>query len=136
MTRLFNIFLSLINNKVIIRYGVVGVIGTITHVGITIILVELLHISPTVSTSIAFSCVLLISYILNRHWTFEKTDGKHLSDFIKYSSVSLLGLSLNAGIMHYTVSALQNWYIYGLAAAALIVPVTNFILNKYWVFKK
>jgi putative flippase GtrA len=128
--------LAIINNKVILRYLLVGLIGTSLHVSLIVLFVEFFHIPPTVSTLAAFIFVLLTSYILNRFWTFGKKSGKHLIDFIKYSLVSLSGLALNVAIMHTTVNILSFHYAYGLVAVTLIVPVSNFLMNKYWVFKK
>ncbi|MCJ8273219.1 MAG: GtrA family protein [Psychrosphaera sp.] len=126
---------AIISNKVILRYAVVGVIGTLMHVGLVVIFVEFFHIPPTVSTAGAFFFVLITSYLLNRFWTFEKTSGKHWVDFIKYSMVSFAGLALNVSIMYTTVNVFEVWYAYGLVMVTLTVPVSNFLLNKYWVFK-
>ena len=75
----------------ILRYAVVGIIGTLTHVSLVVLLVELANISPTLSTALGFIVVLIISYFLNRFWTFEKQNDRHLIDFIKYTLVSLFG---------------------------------------------
>lgn len=125
---------AILSNKVILRYGVVGIIGTLMHVGLVVVFVEFFHIPPTVSTAAAFFFVLVTSYLLNRFWTFEKSEGKHLKDFIKYTLVSVSGLGLNVGIMYTTVDVLALWYIYGLVLVTLTVPVSNFLLNRYWVF--
>ena len=119
----------------ILRYAVVGIIGTLTHVSLVVLLVELANISPTLSTALGFIVVLIISYFLNRFWTFEKQNDRHLIDFIKYTLVSLFGLGLNVGIIFTTVEVLHWWYVYGLALVTLVIPVCNFLLNKYWVFK-
>ncbi|MEY8198025.1 MAG: GtrA family protein [Colwellia sp.] len=131
-----NLLTSIINNKVIMRYAVVGIIGTLMHVGLVVIFVEFFHIPPTLSTSVAFFFVLLTSYLLNCHWTFERAGGNHWVDLIKYTLVSLSGLCLNVGIMYTTTEILKIWYIYGLVMVTLTVPVTNFLLNKYWVFNQ
>lgn len=127
---------AILSNKVILRYAVVGGIGTLMHVTLVVIFVEFFHIPPTVSTALGFFFVLVTSYILNRFWTFEKGHGQHLKDFIKYSIVSFSGLGLNVGIMYTAVDVLAIWYVYGLVMVTLTVPVSNFLLNRYWVFDR
>jgi putative flippase GtrA len=117
-----------------IRYGIVGSIGTIIHLGILSLLVELLSFNPIISSSAAFIVVVLISYYLNYNWTFQ-AQVKHLKALIRYITVCLVGFSLNAGIMFIIVDILNLWYVFGQILAIIIIPISNFILNSWWAFK-
>lgn len=64
--------------KKMMKYGAVGVLGTLLHVGVLVLLVEWLGMNPIISSAIGFLLVLIVSYILNLLWTFGKTreDGR------------------------------------------------------------
>lgn len=57
----------------IIKYGIVGLLGTGIHVGVLVLLVEMFRVPAVMATTIGFVVTLLVSYVLNRNWTFEPT---------------------------------------------------------------
>jgi putative flippase GtrA len=116
-----------------VRYCIVGGIGTCTHFGITIALVEWAGVHPTVASIIGFVAAFVVSYVLNRSWVFPASARSWLS-FVRYSVVCLSGLVLNTSIMVVTVDWLRWYYLWGLAVVVAVVPVTNFALNRLWAF--
>lgn len=119
----------------ILKYGVVGVLGTLVHIGLLAFMVETFDLNPIAGSIIGFVGALLSSYFLNYYWTFSSTDA-HLSSFLRYFLVSLTGLGLNTILMYGTVSILGWWYIYGQLTVVLVVPVTNYALNRFWTFRE
>ena len=115
------------------RYAVVGVIGTVLHIGSLIGLVEWFNVDVVVSSVIGFIFALLVSYVLNRVWVF-KSNRKHGPAMTRYVLVSLTGLSLNVGIMYLIADILHWWYGWGVGIVVIVVPITNFILNYSWSF--
>lgn len=120
--------------KKVFRYIVVGVIGTATHVGALVLLVEIFYMDPVLSSTLGFILTVIVSYILNYFWTFESSQN-HIIALSRYVIVSVTGLLLNVGIMHLTVNILGWWYILGQATVSFVIPVTNFLMNNYWSFK-
>lgn len=118
----------------ILKYGVVGVLGTLVHIGVLAFVVEIFQGNAMLGSIIGFLCALLISYLLNYYWTFESTHD-HLSSFARYLIVSLVGLGLNTLLMYITVIVLGWWYIYGQLTVILVVPATNYVLNRLWTFR-
>ncbi len=118
----------------LIRYIVVGVIGTAIHFGVLIALVERLGVEPVTASTIGFIITLVVSYMLNHRWTF-RTDRGHLSAMPRYILVSVSGLLLNSGIMFVTVHILGLWYILGQSLVVVVVPLTNFLFNYHWSFR-
>jgi putative flippase GtrA len=117
-----------------IRYGIVGAFGTVTHVGLLALLVEVLSLPPVVSSSAAFVVVVIISYCLNYKWTF-RAKSKHTTALFRYTTVSLVGFSLNLGIMYLIVDVLHLWYLIGQMISIIVIPISNFFLNSKWAFK-
>ena len=116
-----------------LRYCVVGAIGTCTHFGITIALVEWARVQPTAASIVGFVAAFVVSYVLNRNWVFGASARPWIS-FFRYSVVCLTGLFLNTSIMVVTVEWLRWYYLWGLAVVVAVVPVTNFALNRRWAF--
>jgi putative flippase GtrA len=124
-----NAFLPLV-----FRYIVVGLINTAVHFLVTIFLVESEMLQPVPASVVGFTLALLVAFVLNRHWTFGRTD-RPLQRLVKFTAVSLSGMVLNLLIMSAVVDWLHWHYLLGLCLVALIIPPYNFVLNFFWSFK-
>lgn len=120
--------------KKVIRYGLVGLLGTVLHFGSVIVLVEYAHFDPVPGSALGFLFVLLVSYSLNRNWTF-RSRRRGRRQFLIYTVVSLLGLGLNSSIMFIAVHVLHWNYLYGQGLVVVVVPASNYLLNLTWTFR-
>jgi putative flippase GtrA len=80
-----------------------------------------------------FIGALLVSYILNYRWSFDSSR-PHVSSLWRYALVSVSGLVLNTTMVSAIVNYLQWWYLTAQLSVIWIVPISNFILNRYWAF--
>jgi putative flippase GtrA len=117
----------------IARFAVVGVIATLTHLGFLVLGVEWLGMNPVIASVLGFIAAVIISYILNHRWTFE-SDHAHSSTLWRYVVVSLFGLALNTVMMTTLVQYFHWWYFWAQLSVLLVVPLSNFLLNRYWTF--
>lgn len=117
-----------------LRYLVVGGIGTVTHLAILAMSVELLGQSAIVGAVAGFIGALSVSYVLNHRWAFESKRA-HVSSLWRYIVVSLTGLLLNTGMMMALVHYLHWWYFTAQLSVIMIVPALNFLLNRFWTFE-
>jgi len=127
--------MTILRDGVIIRYGLVGILGTIIHFASVILFVEAVRLDPVLGSGLGFLLVLVVSYILNRTWTF-RSKSKGARQFIIYTLVSLSGLGLNSAIMFISVHILHWNYLYGQGLVVAVVPVSNYILNRFWTFRE
>lgn len=116
------------------KYGLVGVLGAFIHFGVLVLLVEKFQVVPVLSSSIGFVIVVVISYVLNKYWTFQ-TKNKSFSEFTKYMIVSCSGLVMNIVIMYFSVDVFHLDYIIGQLIVTFIIPLSNYTLNHLWTFK-
>jgi len=99
-------------------------------------------------TAISFSVATTNSYVLNKHWTFQKKPGlaktkKVSKEFIQFLIVSLIGISLNISIVYMIttfISPLFNvsptlWANIAKIVAIGANTISNFIGYKFLVFK-
>ena len=115
------------------RYVIVGGLGTLTHLSILALWVEWLGLDAVQGAVAGFLGALSVSYVLNHYWTFQSRRS-HLNSLLRYVVVSVAGLMLNMGMMYALVSILHWWYLTAQLSVILIVPISNFMLNRYWTF--
>ncbi len=116
-----------------LRYGVVGVMGAAAHMCTLFILVEMKLAGPAVATTLGFLCALILSYWVNRLWTFGY-QGSYWVSAARYCTVSLVGLGLNILIITLTTDFFRLWYGWGAGIAVVVVAINNFMLNNLWTF--
>ena len=143
---------QLLKNEGVRHFGkfiIVGVTNTAIDFAVYNALMYATHISEgpyvNVFTSISFLVALINSYYLNKYWTFkDKNRTEDPKQFIKFFSVSFVGLLLNNTIIFYFVSIMHPafglssvlWANFAKVLATCIVLFWNFIGFKFFVFKK
>ncbi len=117
------------------RYGLVGIIATVVHSGIALIMHELVGLVPFWSHATGFCGGLITAYLGHYHYSF-KDDGAHKNRFPKFVISSLIGFGLHQG----GVLLLINYYQLDYTTQALpllmvSVPALTFLMSKFWVFR-
>lgn len=115
------------------RFALVGGVATVVHYAILYALVEGAHAPPLLGSSIGFVFGVIVSFFLNRRFTFE-VKPPLLSSFAKYALVYAVGFVLN-GVILQTLIGLGWYYFVAQAAATLIVLCWNFLGARYAVFR-
>ena len=116
-----------------LRYLLVGGAGTLVHLLILAFTVEIFSRSATTGTILGFCGALFVSFTLNHKWTFD-TKRSRLNVLWRYVLVSVFGLILNVSMVNGLVNSLGWWYLWAQLSVIWVVPITNFLLNKYWSF--
>jgi putative flippase GtrA len=116
-----------------VKFGFVGLSATAIHIAMLFFLVEKLGLGPVLASIPAFLTALVISFLINHHWTFV-VKGAYGRYFSRYAAVSVAGLALNIAIMYGTVSLMHQSYVVGLAVVIVLVPSISFMLQRYWTF--
>ena len=118
----------------VLRFGVVGTLGTAVYYLVLWGLVELLHVAVLPASSSAFVLVCIENYVLHYVWTFASTRS-HAAAFPRFSFMTLVGFFINWAIMFVGVSKLGFNYLVVQAAAIAAVIVWNYSLSTYWIFR-
>lgn len=117
-----------------LRHLVAGGLGTLIYMGLVAMLVEFAAFHPVTSVVIAFIVMEFYTYVVNRAWVYAPKEG-HRYAVPRFLTVTVVALSLNTGIMYAVVEVVGYSYFWGLVATALVVPLTNFLLNYFWAFR-
>ncbi len=136
-----------------VRFAVVGAIGTVVDFGIFNLLINFTSIEPISASAISFGFAVINNFILNRTWTFpDARKKKIIAQLIQFAIVSVIGLIIRTPIFSFSekvyASLANQWlpnfvinpeklgYNLGLATAIVIVMIWNFVVNKYWTFNE
>ncbi len=119
------------------KFCVVGAIGTIINLVVLYSLVEWLSVWYILAASIAFGVASTSNYILNKIWTFHykttSTSGV-FDSYVKFLSVSIIGLAINLIILYLLVEYFHIWYIFSQIIAIGVTSIWNYSGSKIWAF--
>jgi putative flippase GtrA len=115
------------------RFSTVGAVSTVTHIGIAMVLVEAAGANPIVGAMIGFAAAFLMSYLGHFRFTFG-VSGSHRDYLLKFAVSSLASFFLSTGGVWVATAILGIDYKPALIALAIIVPVCNYLVNRFWVF--
>lgn len=119
-----------------IKFGMVGALNTILSYLINNGCYYFLHLHEQICNIIAFIITVTISYFLNNKYVFDGGKYNIKSYFKVVVSYSFTGLFLSAALLYVEerIFGIPN-FIATLMNLVITIPV-NFLLNKFWAFKK
>lgn len=115
------------------RFAIAGGIATLVHYAVLVALIEWAQVRPVIATTIGYGIGVLVSYALNRRYTFN-SDAPILSSFPKYALLYGVGMVLN-GVIFAAILTLGAPYILAQICATAIVLVWNFLGARYVAFR-
>lgn len=119
-----------------LKFGLVGVTGTILDFGITYLAKEKLKWNKYLANSCGFVIAVSNNYYLNRIWTFKNTDPDIGWQFSKFMTVALVGLLLNNLIIYLLTERMKLNFYFAKLSATFIVFIWNFFLNYLITFSR
>jgi putative flippase GtrA len=124
-----------------IKFGLVGVLGTVIDMGILNLLILLLGVPKFWANTCSFTAAALSNFTWNRLWTFPESRqrplGRQLGQFF---AVSLGGYAINQ-ILFLSLSAwvFGGWGTLGYNVAKFIAIIVvlfwNFTINRIWTYR-
>jgi len=116
------------------RFLVVGVLNTLLGYAVIFACMYGAGLSPEASNVAGYAVGLVLSYFLNKFYTFESASKSH-KEIVRFLAV--FGLAYGANFIALQVLIYQMDVYKGLSQilAGIIYIVTSFLLNKYYVFE-
>jgi len=115
------------------RFSVVGAITTVVHIGVAMIVVATAGANPTVGAMIGFVAAFMVSYFGHFRFTFAAS-GRYRDYLLKFAVSSLASFLLSTAAVWVATAVLGIDYKPALIALGIIVPVCNYLMNRFWVF--
>ena len=120
-----------------VGFGLIGLLNTVLSYGITNVCYYAFGLHEQISNLFAFLITVLISYLLNSRFVFEKDKQPWYLALAKvYASYAFTELIL-MGILLFIEERLFGIPHYIATFVNLIITVPlNFLLNKFWAYRK
>jgi putative flippase GtrA len=115
------------------RFSAVGVIATVVHIGVAMVAVATAGMNATVGAMIGFLSAFIVSYVGHFRFTFAAS-GRYRDYLVKFAVTSLASFLLSTTAVWLATTVLGVDYRLALFALAIIVPVCNYLVNRFWVF--
>lgn len=124
------------NRKSVVKFFIAGSLAGGTDLVLLFLFHGVFKWPLVLSTSLAFVFSFLVSFTLQKLWTFRNfNQDKVLGQFILYILNAFIGLNINGFLMYYLVNKFGIWYIFAQIVVSLTIGVYNFIVYKSIVFK-
>jgi putative flippase GtrA len=118
----------------LITYAVTGLAAAVAHYGVLIGLVEQGGWRPVPATLVGFVAGGLVSYVLNRRFTFSATRS-HADAGWRFAIIAAAGFGATWGLMSLMVDRLGWPYLPAQVLTTLIVMALTFTGHKLWSFR-
>lgn len=114
------------------RFGVVGIAHNVLFY-LVYLLVTWLGAEPKVAVALLYPLATLVSYALNRRWTFDH-QGELRHSMSRYVAMHLMGYLLNLLIIYIGVDRLHLGHQFVQLFAIVLLAALFFLLSKFFIF--
>jgi putative flippase GtrA len=133
---IFNRTCSLIFSKQFRRFVFFGFICNALGLFSLYVLTDILKLYYVLSLLIALICVNFIGFYFNKYYTFKTSPKTFFQELGRYYLVMSSGFIINLVSMYTLVEIFKLWYIMAAVIISIVLLFYNFVLHKYWSFKK
>lgn len=118
------------------KYYAVGASGVLVNLGLLFYLTEYAGLWYFLSYTLAISASITSNFILNKFWTFRDSidSQRTIVMYVKFVSVSLLGMAIQLGSVYLLVESLFVYYMLAALISICIAGAINFMINRRWTF--
>lgn len=123
-------------SKYFSKYLLVGVVNTIFGFSIIfgLMWLEIPAITPQVANFVGYFCGFILSYFLNKHFTFESKNS-HRRDFTRFAIIMLCAYLINLATLEIALFWLGiNKYVAQIIAG-IAYTISGYIFSKSFAFK-
>jgi putative flippase GtrA len=118
------------------KYIIVGVLSLLIDFLVYFLLtrtIVLFHSHLIAAKAIGFFSSSIFNFNFNKKWTFGRQSSHNIREIVKYYSVALAALGLNALLMLGFLKICMDLIAW--LFAAVITALVNFTLSRSWVFR-
>jgi putative flippase GtrA len=116
-----------------IKFLIVGGLGTLVNTGILIILYHHLHLALVAASAVATELAIGHNFVLNDYWTFGRR-GLSLNRFARFNLVSLGGQCVTVITLWLLVRYTSMHYVIANLLGIGLAVLWNFAVNVHWTW--
>lgn len=119
----------------IFRFLVSGGLSVLTNLLCLFVFTEYFHVYYLYSAMLSFSAGFLVTFFLQKFWTFRCDDVSKMPKQMGMTFIiALANLLLNTFLVFVFVEIFYAWYIFAQAGASLIISFETYFLYKNVIF--
>jgi dolichol-phosphate mannosyltransferase len=121
----------------VVKFIISGGSAAFTQLALLVFFTEAFHIWYEFSLVLAFCFAFIVSFSLQKFWTFQdKATNQVHTQAVTYFAVLLGNLALNAVLLYLFVEKLHVWYILAQIVIEALLAGLSFLIYKFLIFKK
>ncbi len=120
-------------------YGVCGALSTILDIGLFWFFANIVNLHYLIANAIAWIIAIIFSFVVNKYYVFESKSFKKdvwVKEALEFFGARGLACGIDMGGMYFLVSILDIDKNYSKLIVTLVVIIINYVLSKFWIFKK
>lgn len=115
----------------IVRFAAAGTPGNILHGMLLYVLTEYARIWYIASSLIAFSITIMITFIIQKFWTFESNGIEMIGwQLFQYVVLRIVITAATTSGLYVLVEYLHAWYMLAYIVMMLVVGAPNYLITK------
>lgn len=130
----------------IVKFLFIGGAATLLQFFLLAIFVELNWLSETPASALSYALSAVFNYVANYYFTFASTHS-HKQTFPKFVTTAILGVAINTALFKIALTFLENHalfdsdllesaYLFAQLFATLVTLIVNFLLHKFWIYRR
>lgn len=120
--------------KQLLKFALVGVLNTSLGYAVIFGCMYAFGLGAVVSNVIGYACGLVVSYSLNRNFTFRSAAARR-AEMVRFVAIFLLAYLANLGVLLLLIRRFGMHEGAAQAVAGVAYFGLSFVLNKYYVFR-
>lgn len=113
-----------------VKFCVVGAVSTLLDFVVYMLIVEQLG---AVAKAISMCCSMVLSYLLNKLWSFAAKDTKVQKELVRYGISQVINISVNVSVNSFVLQK-SGMKIVAFIIATGTAMVVNYFIQKKFVF--
>ncbi|MFA6307044.1 MAG: GtrA family protein [Patescibacteria group bacterium] len=127
----------LLKYKRAVKFFIAGSVGAFTNLTLLYFFTDILGVWYLVSSSLSFAVSFLVSFFLQKFWTFSDGDKEAIyKQMGVYLAVALTNLGLNGLLMYTMVDGFEIWYLPAQIIASGLIAVESYFIYKKFIFNQ
>jgi len=124
------------NHKSVVKFLAAGCVSGGADLVFLYFFHGLIHWPIVLATSVAFILSFVVSFGLQKFWTFRDYSQKKIAgQLFLYFLFAFISLDLNGIFMHFLVNRFHIWYLLSQFVVNLFLGLLNFLVYKFIIFK-
>lgn len=131
-----NLKAVLLKYLIILRYIVSGSTAFAVNFVFLYIFTEVFGIWYLSSAILSFTFSLIVSFLLQKIWTFQNKDMEKADRQLSfYLVITIVNLAVNTILMYWFVGKMEIHYLLAQIITSIIISLYSFLIYKHFVFK-